>query len=45
MNIEELIRESLKVAAEETKLPDEKKVEILLITLTAFLQKQIETDE
>ena len=45
MNIDDLIRESLRAAADETKLPDEKKVEILLNTLTVFLKKQIEPDE
>lgn len=42
MTLDDLIRISLKLAAEETEMTDEKKVELLLRILTAFLSKSIQ---
>lgn len=40
-NMDELIRQSLRQAARETKLSDEQKVKMLLNVLSAFLGSQV----
>ena len=45
MNLDELIKAALERAAEDTELTNEQKVEILLKSLTEFLNKQIDSEE
>ena len=45
MTLDNLIRTSLNKAAEETKMTEEQKVDLLLDVLTVFLKKQIEDEE
>jgi hypothetical protein len=45
LNIDELIKTALEKAANSTELSNEQKVEILLKSLTEFLNKQVDSEK
>lgn len=45
MNIDELIKTALEKAANSTELSNKQKVEILLKSLTEFLNKQVDSEK
>lgn len=45
MNIDELIKTALERSANSTELSNEQKVEILLKSLTEFLNKQVDSEK